>query len=47
MKFGQLIKSNMKNIFLEKLYSKFGWETISKPNPALKNKIEYVSGSIA
>ena len=47
MKFVQLIKSNMKNIFLEKLYSKFGWETISKPNPAWKNKIEYVSGSIA
>ena len=27
MKFGQLLECNMKNIFLEKSYSKCGWET--------------------
>ena len=31
MKFGQLIKYNMSNIFLEKLYTKCGRETILKP----------------
>ena len=30
MKFGQLKKYNVKNIFLEKLYTKCGWETISR-----------------
>ena len=29
MKFGQLIKYNMRNIFLEKLYAKYGRETIT------------------
>ena len=29
MKFGQLIEFNMKNIFLEKLYTKCGGETSS------------------
>ena len=28
MKFGQLIEYNMRNIFLEKLYTKCGGETI-------------------
>ena len=28
MKFGQLIEYNMKNIFLEKSYTKYGRETI-------------------
>ena len=27
MKFGQLIESNMRNIFLEKSYTKYGEET--------------------
>ena len=31
IKFGQLIKYNMKNIFLEKSYTKCGGETIPKP----------------
>ena len=31
MKFGQLIEYNMRNIFLEKLYSKCGGETSPKP----------------
>ena len=31
MKFGQLLENNMKNIFLEKLYTKCGGETITKP----------------
>ena len=31
MKFGQLIKYNMRNIFLEKSYTKCGGETIPKP----------------
>ena len=30
MKFGQLKEYNVKNIFLEKLYTKCGWETISR-----------------
>ena len=30
MKFGQLIKCSMKNIFLEKSYTKCGEETISQ-----------------
>ena len=36
MKFGQLIECNMKNIFLEKSYTKCGGETI--PNSFLKNQ---------
>ena len=31
MKFGQLIKYNMRNIFLEKSYTKCGGETILRP----------------
>ena len=31
MKIGQLIKYNMNNIFLEKLYAKYGGETIPSP----------------
>ena len=31
MKFGQLIECNMRNIFLEKSYTKFGGETIPRP----------------
>ena len=31
MKFGQLIESNMKNIFLEKSYTKCDGETSPKP----------------
>ena len=31
MKFGQVIKYNMRKIFLEKLYTKCGGETIPRP----------------
>ena len=31
MKFGQLIESNMRNIFLEKSYTKWGGETSIRP----------------
>ena len=31
MKFGQLIKYNKRNIFLQKLYRKWGRETSSRP----------------
>ena len=31
MKFGQLIEYNMRNIFVEKSYAKFGGETIPRP----------------
>ena len=31
MKFGQLVKYNMKNIFLEKSFKKCGGETIIRP----------------
>ena len=31
MKFDHLIEHNMRNIFLEKLYTKYGGETIPKP----------------
>ena len=33
MKFGQLIEYNVRNIFLEKSYSKCGGETIPRPFP--------------
>ena len=33
MKFGQLIESNMRNIFLEKLCTKCGGETSPRPFP--------------
>ena len=31
MKFGQLIEYNMRNIFVEKSYTKFAGETIPRP----------------
>ena len=31
MKFGQLIEYNMRNIFLEKLYTKYGRELSARP----------------
>ena len=31
MRFGQLIEHNMRNIFLEKSYTKYGGETILRP----------------
>ena len=31
MKFGQLIECNIKNIFLEKSYAKYGGETSCRP----------------
>ena len=31
MKYGQLIECNMKSIFLEKLYTKYGGETSPRP----------------
>ena len=33
MKFGQLIEYNMRNIFLEKSYTKYGGETIPRHFP--------------
>ena len=45
MKFGQLIKCNMRNILLENPCTKCGGETI--PRPIFKKlKIEHISGSI-
>ena len=45
MKFGQLIKYNMRNIFLEKLYAKYGRETIttrfSKKSKLSTNRDQY------
>ena len=31
IKLGQLIECNKRNMFLEKLYGKWGWETSSRP----------------
>ena len=47
MKFGLLIEYNMRNIFLEKLYTKCGGET-SPRTLKIKEKIknEHISGSI-
>ena len=45
MKFGQLIEYNMRNIFLEKLYTKCGADTILRPF-SMKIKIENISGSV-
>ena len=42
MKFGQLIECNMRNIFLEKSYTKYGGETSSRPSFE-KTKIEHIS----
>ena len=45
LKFGQLIEYNMRNIFVQKSYTKCGGETI--PRSFSKNiEIEYISGSI-
>ena len=45
MKFGQLIEYNMRNIFLEKSYTKFGGEI--SPRPFFeKSKIDHISRSI-
>ena len=44
MKFGHLIEHDMRNIFLEKSYIKYGRETIPKPF-SKKIKIEYISGA--
>ena len=38
MKYGQLIKYNTRNIFLEKSYIKCGGETISRPLSKKKKK---------
>ena len=42
MKFGQLIKYNMKNIFIEKSYKNVAEKLF--PDPFLKIKIEHISG---
>ena len=45
MKFGQLIEYNMRIIFAEKSYTKYGGETI--PRPFFKKiEIKHISGSI-
>ena len=44
MTFCQLIEYDMRNIFLEKLYTKYGRETI--PDPFIKSQIKHTSGSI-
>ena len=45
IKFGQLIEYNMRNIFLEKSYTKCGGETSSKTF-FYKIRIEHTSGSV-
>ena len=45
IKFGQLIKYYMRNIFNKKSYTKYGGETIPRPL-SKKTKTEYISGSI-
>ena len=45
MKFGQLMKYNMRNIFVEKLCKKCAGETIPRPL-SKKIKIEHIAGSI-
>ena len=45
MKFGQLIEYNMRNIFVEKLYTKCAGEIISQ-TLIQKIKIKHISGSI-
>ena len=44
MKFGQLKECNMRNISVEKSYTKCAGELF--PDPYLKIKIEHISGSI-
>ena len=41
MQVGQLIEYNTRNIFLEKLYTKYGGET----SPRVFSKNEHISGS--
>ena len=45
MKFSQLIEYNMRNIFVEKAYTKCDEETMSR-SFSKKDKVEYISGSI-
>ena len=45
MEFGQLIKYNMRNIFLRKTYTKCGGETIPR-HFFYKIRTEHISGSI-
>ena len=45
IKFGKLIEYNIRTIFPEKSFSKFGGETIRRPF-SKKSKIEHISGSI-
>ena len=45
MKFGQLIEYDMRNIFLEKSYKKWGREAIPRPFTK-KSKIGHISVSI-
>ena len=45
MKFGQLIEYNMRNIFVEKSYTKYAGETIPRPL-SKKIKIGHISGLI-
>ena len=44
MEFGQLIEFSMRNIFLEKPYTKCGGETSARPFS--EKLIEHISGSI-
>ena len=46
MKFRQLIECNMRNIFLEKSYTRYGGETSSRPSSE-KTKTQHISRSIA
>ena len=43
MKFTQLIECNMRNIFLEKPYRKYGGETSSRP---FSEKLKLTNGSM-
>ena len=45
MKFGQLIEYNMRNIFLEKSYTKMWWRNYSQ-TLSWKTKINHIYGSI-
>ena len=44
MKFGQSIEYIMRNIFVEKSYTKFGGELF--PDSFLRIKIEFISGPV-
>ena len=43
MKFGQLIEYNMRNIFVEKSYTKCGGKTIPRPLPKLSLSVDQYS----